>query len=70
MPPTSYKTGSKFKNKSEEARFLKQFDPVIKLKHILLTDTDKVKTYTRQVLEMFFTKDEVDGFTELGILNF
>jgi len=38
VAPNMFKTGNKFANKSEEARFLKQFDLIIKLKHILLND--------------------------------
>jgi hypothetical protein len=48
VPPPTYKFGNKFASKSEEARFLKRYDSIIKLRHILLTDTaDKAKSYTR-----------------------
>ena len=70
VTPTTFKTGNKFANKSEEARFLKQFDPIIKLRHILLNDKDRAKMYTKQVLEQYFSAKEIEGFSELGIMNF
>lgn len=49
---------------------MKRYDPLLKLHHILLTDKDKAKTYTLQILQQYFTEKEIASFTELGILNF
>jgi len=70
VPPTTYKFGNKFANKSEGARFLKRFNPIIQLRHILLTDTDGDQSYTRQMLHQFFTDEEIEEFSDQGIKNF
>ena len=70
ISPTHFRTGGKFSSKSEERRFFKEFDPIIKLKHILLSDADTGRTYTMQVLAQFFSENEIATFSELGISNF
>ena len=50
VQPCQFKYGTKFENKSEESRYTKKFDEIIKLRHILLTDSDKAKTFTKKVL--------------------
>lgn len=70
VPPAKFKFGHNFSSKSEEARFLKRYDPILKLHHILLTDKDRAKIYTLQILAQYFTDKEIASFTDLGILNF
>ena len=70
VSPTNFRTGANFSTKSEERRFLKQFDAILKLRHVLLNDRDKAKTYTKQVLASYFSPEEMQQFSELGILNF
>ena len=38
VQPVQFKYGNRFDNKSEEARFTKKYNEIIKLRHILLTD--------------------------------
>lgn len=70
VPPPKFKFGHNFPSKSEEARFLKRYDPILKLHHILLTDKDRAKTYTHQILSQFFSESEIASFSDLGVLNF
>ena len=71
MQPIQFKYGNKSANKSEEDRFDKKYDEIIKLRHILLTDhSDIAKNYTKKVLMKYFTDEEISNFSELGIHNF
>lgn len=59
-------------NKSEEARFLKQFDAILKLRHILLTsrEEEQARTYAKQVLLQYYSEDELLSFGEQGFQHF
>ena len=49
---------------------MKKYDGIIKLRHILLTDSDRAKTFTKKVLLQYFSEDEIANFSELGVHNF
>lgn len=59
VSPTVYKTGVSFPTYSEERRFMKQFDQILKLRHVLFTDKDRAKTYTKKVLAAYFSPEEI-----------
>ena len=46
VQPMHARFGQRFANKSEESRFLKKFDSILKLRHILMTESDLAKNYT------------------------
>lgn len=72
ISPSVYKTGVNFSSKSEQNRFVKQYDQILKLKHILINDEDyeRSKLYTKQLLSSYFKENELAKFSELGIINF
>ena len=70
VEPTLPRFGQKFANKSEETRYLKKYDPLFKLRHILLTDSELARNYTYEVLQQYFSDEEISTFSDLGVLNF
>lgn len=58
-------TGAKFQSKSEQNRFLKQFDQILKLKHILINDkggdlNNLRKSQEQMSLEEAYSGHQVD----------
>ena len=55
VKPMTFKFGSQFNNKSEEKRFNKMSDQVIKLRHLLINDPVNSHDYILKFLRQFFT---------------
>ena len=49
---------------------MKKYDSLFKLRHILLTDDEMARNYTHEVLQQYFSDQEIATFTEIGVLNF
>ena len=50
VKPMTFKFGSQFNNKSEEKRFGKMSDPIIKLRHLLINDPANSHDYILKFL--------------------
>jgi hypothetical protein len=57
VKPMMYKFGSNFKNKSEETRFSKVSDQIVKLRHLLITDPKHNHEYILKFLLQFYNND-------------
>ena len=53
--PMTFRFGSQFNNKSEEKRFNKMSDQIIKLRHLLINDPVNSHDYILKFLRQFFT---------------
>ena len=55
VKPMTFRFGSMFNNKSEEKRFCKMSDPIIKLRHLLINDPANSHDYILKFLRQYFT---------------
>jgi hypothetical protein len=62
--PVSFKYGAKFKNKSEEKRFVKISQSILNLRHLLINDSSSSHEYIFKFLKEYFSLVEISKFTD------
>lgn len=70
VKPMTFRFGSLFNNKSEEKRFCKMSDPIIKLRHLLINDPANSHDYILKFLRQYFTLAQIGKFEDSGLRNF
>ena len=70
VKPMTFRFGSLFNNKSEEKRFCKMSDPIIKLRHLLINDPVNSHDYILKFLRQYFTLAQIGKFEDSGLRNF
>ena len=66
----TFRYGSNFRTKSEESRFQKVSDQVLKLRHLLINDPANSHDYILKFLSKFYKFEQIGQFEEKSLHNF